>query len=82
MIDDPIVKEVRKSRREIFESYGSLRAYHNAILEKQMKYGSRLVTLSPKKIDPNRVAGGFSPPAPTPPGMRVRTGRFTKITGP
>jgi hypothetical protein len=30
----------------------------------------------------NRVAGGFSPPAPTPPGMRVRTGRFTKITGP
>jgi tRNA threonylcarbamoyladenosine biosynthesis protein TsaB len=30
----------------------------------------------------NRVAGGFSPPAPTPPGMRVRTGRFTEITGP
>jgi len=26
---------------------------------------------------PNRVAGGFSPPAPTPPGKRVRTGRFT-----
>ena len=54
MIDDPIVKEVRKSRREIFVSYGSLRAYHNAILEKQMEYGSRLVTLSPKKIDPNK----------------------------
>jgi len=31
---------------------------------------------------PNRVAGGFSPPAPTPPGMRVRTGRFDRITGP
>jgi len=30
----------------------------------------------------NRVAGGISPPAPTPPGMRVRTGRFTEITGP
>ncbi len=30
----------------------------------------------------NRVTGGFSPPVPTPPGMRVRTGRFTKITGP
>jgi len=30
----------------------------------------------------NRVAGGFSPPAPTPPGMRVRTGRFDRITGP
>ena len=30
----------------------------------------------------NRVAGGFSPPAPTPPGMRVRTGRFKEITGP
>jgi hypothetical protein len=26
----------------------------------------------------NRVAGGFSPPAPTPPGKRVRTGRFQK----
>ncbi len=25
-----------------------------------------------------RVAGGFSPPAPTPPSMRVRTGRFPK----
>ncbi len=30
----------------------------------------------------NRVAGGFNPPAPTTPCMRVRTGRFTKITGP
>jgi len=29
----------------------------------------------------NRVAGGFSPPAPTTPCMRVRTGRFTKING-
>jgi hypothetical protein len=54
MINDPIVKEVRKSRREIFEFYGSLRAYHNAILEKQTKYGSRLVSLSPKKIDQNK----------------------------
>ena len=25
----------------------------------------------------NRVAGGVSPPAPTPPGVRVRTGRFS-----
>ena len=33
------------------------------------------------KIKLNRVAGGFSPPAPTPPGMRVRTGRFAKIPG-
>ena len=24
----------------------------------------------------NRVAGGITPPAPTPPGVRVRTGRF------
>jgi len=32
--------------------------------------------------EPNRVAGGFSPSALTPPGMRVRTGRFTEITGP
>ena len=27
-------------------------------------------------IPPNRVAGGFSPPAPTAPGTRDRTGRF------
>jgi hypothetical protein len=31
---------------------------------------------------PNRVRGGFSPPLPTPPGMRVRTGRFAEVTGP
>ena len=30
----------------------------------------------------NRVAGGFSPPAPTPPGKRVRTRRFPKNIGP
>ena len=35
-----------------------------------------------EKATDNRVAGGFSPPAPTPPGMRVRTGRFDRITGP
>jgi len=29
----------------------------------------------------NRVAGGFSPPAPTTPRMRVRTGRFTETIG-
>jgi ubiquinone/menaquinone biosynthesis C-methylase UbiE len=41
---------------------------------------SEVLVLSPE-IVPNRVAGGFYPPAPTPPGMRVRTGRFTKIPG-
>jgi hypothetical protein len=30
------------------------------------------------KMSPNRVGGGVSPPPPTPPGMRVRTGRFTE----
>ncbi len=29
----------------------------------------------------NRVAGGFSPPAPTTPRMRLRTGRFIKVVG-
>jgi len=33
------------------------------------------------KTPPNRVAGG-APPATTPPGMRVRTGRFPKTNGP
>jgi len=31
---------------------------------------------------PNRVAGSFSLPLPTPPGVRVRTGRFPKTSGP
>ena len=30
-------------------------------------------------LKPNRVAGGFSPPAPTPPTVRVRSGRFNKL---
>ena len=38
--------------------------------------------------EPNRVAGGFSPPAPTPPLMRIPSrgrqahGRFTELSGP
>ena len=55
MINDPIVEEVRKSRREILESYGALRAYHNAILEKQTEYADRLVTLSPEVISSTDV---------------------------
>ena len=41
---------------------------------------SRVLSLALSRV--NRVAGGFSPPAPTPPGMRVRTGRFPKPDGP
>ena len=33
----------------------------------------------PSPKSPNRVAGGFSPPAPTAPRMRVRTGRVLRI---
>lgn len=54
MINDPIVEEVRKVRQEIFKTYGSLRAYHKAILEKQKEFSERLVTLSAKRIDPNK----------------------------
>ncbi|NER85318.1 MAG: HNH endonuclease [Leptolyngbya sp. SIO1D8] len=31
---------------------------------------------TPRCLEGNRVAGGFSPPAPTAPRMRVRMGRF------
>ncbi len=48
MIYDPIVREVRKSRANIFKTYGSLKAYHDAIIEKQKKYSNRLVTLNKK----------------------------------
>jgi hypothetical protein len=37
-------------------------------------------TLSqPKRVLPNRVAGGFKPPPPTPPTVRVRSGRFIAV---
>lgn len=35
-----------------------------------------------KEKKSNRIAGGFSPPASTPPGMRVRTRRFLKSDEP
>jgi hypothetical protein len=41
---------------------------HTAVTEDDYKFAS-----------PNRVAGGFSPPAPTAPRMRVRTGRFLRM---
>ena len=38
--------------------------------------GKLLSQLNFKEKSSNRVAGGFSPPAPTPPGMRVPKGRL------
>lgn len=50
MINDPIVNEVRKARREIFESYDEdINLYLTAIMKKQKEYGKRLVALEPKK---------------------------------
>ena len=44
-------------------------------------FGSSKSAIAKKYIaKANRVAGGFSPPAPTIPGMRVCTGRFIKLT--
>ncbi len=37
---------------------------------------------TPERLLINRVRGSFSLPLPTPPGMRVRTGRFPKTSGP
>ncbi len=48
-MNDPILMEIRKHREEILQEYGSLRAYHEAILERQKQYGDRLVSLSPKR---------------------------------
>jgi len=39
-------------------------------------------TLYEKLLPAKRVAGGFSPPAPTPPRVRVRTGRFPEHAEP
>ena len=46
-------------------------------MRKTLKSDSKFMDF---KFAPNRVAGGFSPPAPTPPHKRVRIGRFIKIT--
>lgn len=56
MIKDPLLKEVRRIRREILESHGSMRNYHNAIIENQKKYGNRLVSHPPKKVDSNKIS--------------------------
>jgi len=45
-------------------------------LKRYLKWKTKLTKMA------KRVAGGFSPPAPTPPRVRVRTGRFTEFTGP
>ena len=42
-MEDPIVSEVRKYRKRILESYGSIRAYHEAVMESQEQYGNRLI---------------------------------------
>ena len=45
--------------------------YGNPIIER-LNDRAHLPYDNQRRIMPNRVAGGFSPPAPTPPGMRVR----------
>jgi len=49
-----------------------------------MKFGYVLTlnVITLKDIIVNRVAGGLNPPAPTTPGLRVRTGRFTESIEP
>jgi hypothetical protein len=47
----------------------------------QRKIGTAIIRKGNMK-SPNRAAGGITPPAPTQPGMRVRTGRFTEVTEP
>ncbi|EGV27515.1 HEPN domain protein [Thiorhodococcus drewsii AZ1] len=37
------------------------------------------VVQNQRALNPNRIAGGFSPPASTTPRMRVRTGRFLRV---
>lgn len=45
----PIVDEVHKIREEILQQYGSLREYHEAVVEQQKQYKDRLVSY-PTKI--------------------------------
>ena len=66
-----------------------------AMLDEGRVYGGGMYKMEPKELAnvsaveigtilnkcPNRVAGGFSPPAPTTPRMRLRTGRFIKVVG-
>ena len=51
-------------------------------LEKPDLFSYREATVEAGPGSFNRVKGGFSPPLPTPPDMRVRIRRFPEITGP
>ncbi len=57
--------------------------YEDSIIQQaENKFRSSVAFPSPNQhveaSSVNRVGGGFSPPPPTPPSMRVRTGRFTE----
>ena len=74
-IDKQIQKKTTLSKWQLFSQQKRLEGLTFAEI-------ARLWKKQKNEESPNRVAGGISPPAPTPPGMRVRTGRFTEITGP
>lgn len=53
MLDDPIVAEVRKARREILESYGGdFEKMCRDVMERQKQYGSRVVSREKKVLQP------------------------------
>ena len=76
--------KVNNKSFEIMEPFGDNSRYH--IGEKEVQFSKELILLKEKfathksiiqrLLNNNRVAGGFSPPAPTPPSKRVRTWRF------
>jgi hypothetical protein len=69
-----------------FEDYGSMESYSFSDYEMEVQSEYGIVTTvcfghywngdEPLYTMPNRVAGDFYPPAPTPPIMRLRNERF------
>jgi len=82
-------RECRDSLLEVSNGWFSRAMFcpkcKNVYLIKLVKVPNKKVTkefLEQAEREAKRVTGGFSPPVPTPPGMRVRTGRFPEPAGP
>jgi len=61
MHDNPIVKEVRKARREILESYGrDYRAMLRDMMAKQWKCGHKVITAKGRREESKHAPGRVS----------------------
>ena len=51
-MNDEIVNEVRRTREQILQRFGSMERYNEHLMVKQLEYGSRLISRCPKRVFP------------------------------